>query len=143
MVFLRNLFRIMFIGLQFLVYKKLYGMNIHKNSRISLKAKLDKTYPKGIYIGEESFIAAGANILAHDFTRDIHTNTLIGKRCFIGVNSIVLPGITIGDEVIVGSGSVVTKNVPSNCIIAGNPAQIIKTNISTHKYGQLISNRND
>jgi len=47
-------------------------------------------------------------------------------------------GVNIGDEVVVGAGSVVTKDVPSNCIVAGNPAIIIKRNIKTKKYGQLI-----
>jgi len=39
---------------------------------------------------------------------------------------IVLPGITIGDGVVIGAGSVVTKDVPNNCLIAGNPARIIR-----------------
>ena len=44
-----------------------------------------------------------------------------------------------GKEVIVGSGAVVTKDVPSNCIIVGNPAKVIKTGINTKKWGKLIS----
>lgn len=46
-------------------------------------------------------------------------------------------GVRIGDEVIVGAGSVVTKDVPSNSIVAGNPARIIRQGITTRKYGQL------
>ena len=49
-----------------------------------------------------------------------------------------MPGVKIGDHVIVGSGSIVTHDVPSNCIVAGNPARIIKENIVTKKYGQII-----
>ena len=49
-----------------------------------------------------------------------------------------MPGVTIGDEVIVGSGAVVTKNIPSNCIVAGNPARIIRENIHTNNYGVII-----
>jgi acetyltransferase-like isoleucine patch superfamily enzyme len=52
-----------------------------------------------------------------------------------------MPGITIGDEVIVGAGAVVTKDVPSNCIVAGNPARIIRTNIHTGRFGQLIQSK--
>lgn len=48
-----------------------------------------------------------------------------------------MAGIKMGDEVIVGSGAIVTKDVPSNCIVAGNPARIIKTGIQTVKFGQL------
>ncbi|WP_276866657.1 DapH/DapD/GlmU-related protein [Bacteroides heparinolyticus] len=50
----------------------------------------------------------------------------IGDNCFIGNGAILLPGITIGNEVIVGAGSVVTKDVPSNTIVAGNPARVIR-----------------
>ena len=112
-------------------------MDIAKSARLSFGARLDKTNPKGTHIGEESFIAKGAVILTHDFCRSIHSDTYIGKRCFIGVNAIIMPGVKIGDEVIVGSGAVVTKDVPNNCIVAGNPARIIKEGIRTTKFGQI------
>lgn len=48
-----------------------------------------------------------------------------------------MPGVTIGDEVVVGSGAVVTKDVPSNCIVAGNPAKVIRQGIHTRKYGMI------
>lgn len=73
------------------------------------------------------------------FTRNIHSHTYIGEKCFIGANSIIMPGIIIGDQVIVGSGAVVTKDVPSNCMVVGNPARVIKENIRTKRFGQLIS----
>lgn len=113
-------------------------MKISSTARISYGAKLDKTNPKGIYIGEESYVASGAIVFAHDFSRGIHKDTVIGKRCFIGANAIIMCGITIGDEVIVGAGSVVTKDVPSRCIVAGNPARIIRENIHTTKFGKLL-----
>lgn len=47
-------------------------------------------------------------------------------------------GIKIGDNVVVGSGAIVTKDVPSNCIVAGNPARIIKEGIQTEKFGKLL-----
>lgn len=46
---------------------------------------------------------------------------------FIGARSIVMKGVTIGDGAVVGAGSVVTKDVPANTIVAGNPARVIKT----------------
>lgn len=116
-----------------------YGMKISKSARISFGAVLDKTYPRGINIDNESYVASGAIIFTHDFCRSIRTNTYIGKRCFIGANAIIMAGIRLGDEVIVGSGAIVTKDIPSNCIVAGNPAVIIKKNIRTKKYGQLIT----
>ena len=65
-------------------------------------------------------------------------DTYIGKRCFIGVNAIIMCGVKVNDNVIVGSGSVVTKDIPANCIVAGNPARIIKEGIQTKKFGQLM-----
>lgn len=51
----------------------------------------------------------------------------IGNNVTLGANVTIIGDITIGDNVIVGAGSVVTKDVPSNCIVAGNPAKVIKT----------------
>lgn len=113
-------------------------MDISPNARISFGAKLDKTFSKGIHIDDESYIASGAIIFSHDFSRNIKTHTYIGKKCFIGANAIIMPGVTINDEVIVGAGAIVTKNVPSNSIVAGNPAKVIKTDIHTKHFGQLI-----
>ena len=141
LVTLRNLTREIIIYLQWFIYVKLYKMNIHKTAKISFSANLDKTNPKGIYIGKESYIAVGSVVFSHDFSRALRTNTHIGERCFIGANAIVMAGINIGDEVIVGSGSVVTKDIPSNCIVAGNPATILKENIKTKRYGQILNER--
>lgn len=113
-------------------------MNIDKSARISFGAKLDKTNPKGVHIGKNSYIASGAIIFTHDFSRKLHLDTYIGENCFVGANAIVMCGIKIGNECIIGSGSIVTKDVPSHSIVAGNPARIIKTNINTTKFGQLV-----
>ena len=50
----------------------------------------------------------------------------IGKNVWIGLGSIILKGVTIGDGAIIAAGSVVTKDVPSNCLVGGNPAKVIK-----------------
>lgn len=135
---IRNTFHVLLTSSRRFILRKIYHMNISPTARISFGAYLDKTNPRDIYIDDESFVAVGAMILTHDFCRSLYKKTYIGKKCFIGARSIILPGVTIGDHVIVGAGSVVTKDVKSNCIVAGNPAKIIKENINTTKYGKII-----
>lgn len=113
------------------------GMNLSPTCKISLKAKLDLTHPKGIYVGDYSYIAFGSVLLTHDMSRNLHGYVKIGKKCFIGCNSIILPNVSVGDEVVVAAGSVVTKDVPSNVMVAGNPAVIIKRDIKTLPLGIL------
>lgn len=125
------------VSIKRLYLKNFWGMNIHPTVVFSLSAKFDKTYPRGIYIGEWSYIAFDAAILTHDMPRRIKTDTRIGKNCFIGARSIILPGVVIGDSCIVGAGSVVTKNIDSGSVVAGNPARVIKSNQILGKYGQL------
>ena len=57
-----------------------------------------------------------------------HKPIIIGNDVWIGANSIVLKGVTIGDRAIIGAGSVVTKDIPADCIAAGNPCKVIKLN---------------
>lgn len=61
---------------------------------------------------------------------------VIGKNCWIGQSCRICKGVTIGDGSIVAANSVVTKDVPANCIVAGNPAKIVKTDIhiTTKRY---------
>lgn len=84
--------------------------------------------------------AIGRNVLIMDF--DAHEITYengtknritapieIGKHVWIGAGATILKGVTIGDNAIVGAGSIVTRDVPANTIVAGNPARIIRENI--------------
>lgn len=118
-------------------------MDIASTASISFQAKLDKTNPRGIHIGHETYVAAGAMVLTHDYVNAKHGDTYIGERCFIGANAIIMSDISIGDELIVGAGAVVTKDVPSNCIVAGNPARIIRTGIKTKRFGQIIDTKEE
>lgn len=93
-----------------------------------------------IKIGKNATIGANCKIIDNDFhpldpeQRRLNLNKehtrrapiLIGDDCFIGMNSIILKGTTIGNNVVVGAGSVVHGTFPDNCIIAGNPARVIK-----------------
>ena len=113
-------------------------MTIGKDVRISLKANLDRHNSNGVIIGDGSYLAFGATILCHDMSRNISKPVTIGKNCFIGANSLILPGVTIGDEAIVAAGAIVTKDVAHNTIVAGNPAKLIRNNIKTIKWGRIV-----
>lgn len=91
-----------------------------------------------IHVGEDTYIASGTRILTHDYCKKLYGHTHIGKCCFIGTDALLLCGVTLGDHVIVGGGAVVSKDVPDNTIVAGNPARIIRQGIMTTKYGQLV-----
>ena len=87
----------------------------------------------GIIIGDYTNIGPNVGIISanHDFiNNDIHNDegtVKIGKHCWFGMGSIVLPGVKLGDFTIVGAGAIVTKNFEEGyCVIAGNPAAVIK-----------------
>lgn len=115
--------------------RRYWGMDIGEESRVSLKAKLDFTDPRGIHIGRYTGISFDAMILAHDYIHNFHTDTWIGERCQIGARSIIYPGIKIGNGCIIAAGAVVTHDIPDGCIVAGNPARIVEKNINPGKFG--------
>jgi len=87
----------------------------------------------GVEIGDETIIAPGVKIISsnhrfEDYGEHVFCEPIrIGRRCWLGVNAVILPGVQLGDEVIVGAGAVVTRSFPPRCVIAGVPADIIKT----------------
>jgi acetyltransferase-like isoleucine patch superfamily enzyme len=123
---------------KYFYYTKIWGMDIHRTCDFSLSVKFDRLNPKGMHIGAYTYIAFGAAILCHDTPRGLYLDTFIGENCFIGARSIIMPGVRIGNGCIVGAGSVVTRDVPNNCAVAGNPAKIIRENIKVGQYGHLI-----
>lgn len=136
---LASMFRVrnVLVYLRVWFFRKIAKMDVHPSVKMSLKANLDLTNPSGIHVDEGTYLAFHAVVLAHDMSRLMMVDTYIGKNCFIGAYSIVLPGVRVGDECIVGSGSVVTADVPSYSVVAGNPAKVIRSGIRTRKWGIL------
>lgn len=101
---------------------------------------------KGIYIGDNTCVGANCKIMDSDFhpldyqTRNEQLQNpkgaecdlvpcrevRIGKNCFIGCNTIILKGTILGDGCVVGAGAVVSGEFENNCVIAGNPARVIR-----------------
>ena len=86
-----------------------------------------------ITIGKNVWIAQNVGIITanHDLSDpDKHSHgkpVYIGNKCWIGMNSVILPGVTLGENVVVGAGSIVTKSFPEgHCVICGNPARKIR-----------------
>lgn len=121
--------------------RKIRGVDIGSHCNVNRKAKIDGINPRGVHIGNYVRVSQNALILAHDAYRDEehqYVNTYIGNHVNIGWGAVINPGLKIGDHVIVGANAVVTKDVPDRCIVAGNPARIIKINIELNNHGSMI-----
>lgn len=121
-------------------YRTVYKMDIGEGTVISRKTHLDTNiYPKGTHIGKYTRITGSVIMLTHDACRKLKADTYIGDNCFIGSRSTILPGVHIGNQVVIGIGSVVTKDIPDNCIAAGNPAKVIRTGVKCGKWGVILN----
>jgi acetyltransferase-like isoleucine patch superfamily enzyme len=103
------------------------NVKVGKGTRISSHSFICE----GVEIGERVFIAHGVMFVNdlfdfEDTSSWIMRSTKIGNNVRIGSNATILP-VEIGDNSIIGAGAVVTKNVPSNTLLAGNPAKIIRS----------------
>lgn len=99
-----------------------------------------------VEVGDD-VVLTNCTILTHDGSTKMYTGkskigkVKIGNRVFVGYNSIILCNVKIGDDVIIGAGSVVTRDIPSNSIVAGNPARVIgKTNVFIEKHKNMMNN---
>ena len=106
-----------------------FGKGVYANFNLTL---VDDTH---IYVGDHTMFGpnvtvatAGHPILpelrqqGYQYNAPIH----IGKNCWIGAGVVILPGVTIGDNVVIGAGSIVTKDLPDNVVAVGNPCKILR-----------------
>jgi maltose O-acetyltransferase len=107
------------------------GLKVGKNLTRMSGVIIDPSHCWHIEIGNDVILAPNVHILAHDASTKIFlnytkiANTTIGDKVFIGASSVILPGVIIGNNVIIGSGSIVSKDIPSNSVAFGNPAKVI------------------
>ena len=128
------------------------GLVIGKNVTIAKNAVIDTGYPYLIRIGDNCSIAEHVRLFAHDAATFKFTggHTRLGKieirdNCFIGDRSTILPGVTIGPNVLVAAGSMVNRDIPPNSCVAGVPARVyakfdeyIERNKQRIKNGQVF-----
>lgn len=103
---------------------QVWGMDIHSTARIDPTALIDRTWPKGVHIGEDCYVGPEAVVLTHDFTRGLYLETRIGARCILGARAIVMPGVTIGEDCVIMPGALVGKDMAANSRAIGNPAVV-------------------
>lgn len=115
------------------------GCHVGKNVFIGEYVRMDIGHPDMIYIEDDVSIASGTRLLCHqrDFSDYcVGDNYLelgytikpirLCKGCLIGMESFVMPGVTVGEGAIVGAGSLVTKDIPAWTVAAGRPAKVLK-----------------
>ncbi len=124
-------------------YARLVGVKLGKDCR--LYSTNFGSEPYLIAIGDHVTVTKGVRFITHDGglwvlrneypSADYIRPIIVYDNCFIGVNSIILPGVTIGPNAIIGAGSVVSRSIPPNCVAVGSPARVIGT---LEKYRQHI-----
>lgn len=127
------------VTLRRLYLTRLWGMDIDPTAQFSLSARFDRTFPAGVHVGPRTYVAFEARILTHDMTRGLYLHTRVGANCFIGGRSLILPGVEIGDNCVVGAGAVVTRSVPPRSLVAGNPARILRSDIDVGDFGRFLT----
>lgn len=106
-----------------------FGKLVYANYNLTC---VDDTH---IYIGDYTMIGPNVTIATagHPILPELREKGLqynmpvyIGRNCWLGAGAIIMPGVTIGDNVVIGAGSIVTKDIPSNVIAVGNPCRIMR-----------------
>lgn len=105
------------------------GLQVGRSVYIARGCYFDPGYTWLISIGDQTTLGPRVTILTHDATPKLRTGysriapVRIGARVFIGANATILPGVTVGDDAIVGAGSVVRRDVSAGTVVFGNPAE--------------------
>ena len=135
-----NIFRIISqarLGVRLFIYRRVRKIRIGENTYISPKAYIDHHKSYSVEIGDNCYITRDCIILDHTQEKQggplklwgeiEYGKVKIGNNVFIGVKSVIMPGVTIGDNVIIGATSLVTKDIPSDVVAFGQPAKVIKS----------------
>ncbi|MBS3112488.1 acyltransferase [Candidatus Woesearchaeota archaeon] len=110
---------------------RLSGAKIAKSSFIGIETFLDDQFPQYIKIGKGCVLSFRVNLVVHDMSGYLKPITF-KRNSYAGCASTILPGVIVGENSFIAAGSVVTKDVPPNTIVAGVPARVIKQTEPRH-----------
>ncbi len=106
-----------------------FGRNVYANFGLTL---VDDTH---IYVGDCTMFGPNVTVATagHPINAELRAQGYqynmpvhIGRNCWIGAGAVILPGVTIGDDVVIGAGSIVTKDIPSGVVAVGNPCRVLR-----------------
>ena len=124
----------------FLIFHRIiikWFMGTELNWNLKINGKLKLFHGQGLIINPNTIIGDNCTLRCNTVIGNNGKDKnapIIGNNVDIGVNCCIIGNIKIGDNVIIGAGTVITKDVPSNVVVVGNPAKIIKTNIIMSDY---------
>lgn len=119
------------------------GKNFYSNFNLTVVDDADIYIGDNVMIAPNVVIATGTHPVCPELREMVYQYNLpvhIGNRVWIGAGAIILPGVTIGDDSVIGAGSVVTKDIPSGVVAVGNPCRVIRE-ISEYDYEYYCKNR--
>lgn len=104
------------------------GAKVGRHVSLGLAAQLDVLFPGRITIGDDAIVGYNTTILCHGYTHGSYQvgDVTVGARASIAANCTILPGVTIGEDAVVGAGSVVLRDVPPGEFWAGVPARRVR-----------------
>jgi len=104
---------------------RVMGIRIGRQVYIGKYCLLDDTYPELITIEDDVVVSFGVTIVAHDASKEEVNPIKVCSGAFLGTRAVILPGVTIGRNAVVGAGAVVTRDIPAGATVAGVPARVI------------------
>jgi len=115
-------------------FHRLRGVKIGKGVEIGYFVVIDHLFPDWVEIGSGAVVSLGSKIIAHDDVRRRKLKiserepkrVIIGKNVTMGFDTVILPGVVIGDNALIGTKSLINKSIKKNDIVAGVPAKSIK-----------------
>lgn len=116
-------------------YSNWGGKHVHFGNNVYANFCLTAVDDTHIYVGDNTMIGPNVTLASagHPVLPELREKAYqynmpvkIGKNCWLGAGVVVLPGITIGDNTVIGAGSVVTKDIPANVVAVGNPCRVLR-----------------